>query len=743
MNSILSQIEKRIREQPEDGDKSVAINLHQIWFLYIIVLHLAIFYNIHHEKVSAVKAEFLSSLKKPALGTLLGLCRYLGGAYSFSESGDKLKNSLEHHLGMFIKIRNERIGHAFPISSDELAQTLRLLQEIKTQITEAANNCTEKGVVNYIGNPGEITCKSGETFLSLNLDGEIRTLRISPFIHVNEETGDIYIFRSITKEILGQVSYYKISDASEDYTLSWNELALPTKIGKRDAYQECHSPTYFQEIIVDAHGHGDVLSINEALAIAGEQTMIIVKPGIYCEKLVIDKQVLLCGENGHVGAPIIRSNGNSPCVEISAPAHLKNLRITNDLMENPGTAIVVNSNAKIEDVEICQWNGNGIIINANADSKILGCVFENISSCGIDSYSQMGKIENCKFINCFDKNKKKKSPAIYVEKDACIDAASCEFVNSFSAIYTTDGYSVTLEKCVIHNCRYAMTIVGAKTKIAACTFEENFSNPYFERCEVSIIDSNFLKTHESGEIHGSNVELSAESCIFSEFTDCGILLSDSNNCKIRKCEFLKIGTGIDLNNSANCTIQDCKFLDVERIGVNSCESSGSLRNCQFLKLHRGVELYNSKDFTIRDCNFQDIKRTGINSYESGISISECDFSKVSSYAVFAENSRDFSLHKCKIRGGLNSSQAVYLCDVAGEVCGCDIFGFENIAMNVMGVSNVDVFLSTFNNNNDISLKVAGNSEVVVDQCKFYQNGDRVPAAFLAEGEATLTATGCD
>lgn len=60
MDFILNQIEQKIKDHPENGDKSIAINLHQIWFLYLIILHLAIFYNTHREKVSEEKEGFLS-----------------------------------------------------------------------------------------------------------------------------------------------------------------------------------------------------------------------------------------------------------------------------------------------------------------------------------------------------------------------------------------------------------------------------------------------------------------------------------------------------------------------------------------------------------------------------------------------------------------------------------------------------------------------------------------------------------
>lgn len=68
MDFILGQIEQKIKDLPEQGDKSIAINLHQIWFLYLMTLHLAVFYNSNREFVAQNKEEFLASLKNPVLG---------------------------------------------------------------------------------------------------------------------------------------------------------------------------------------------------------------------------------------------------------------------------------------------------------------------------------------------------------------------------------------------------------------------------------------------------------------------------------------------------------------------------------------------------------------------------------------------------------------------------------------------------------------------------------------------------
>lgn len=128
-------------------------------------------------------------------------------------------------------------------------------------------------------------------------------------------------------------------------------MALPHKIGKRDSYQEHPNAEFVPEIIVDALGHGDVMSIGEALVIAGNQTKIIVKPGVYHEDLVIDKLVSLWGEEGPEGAPIIWGVENGACIEILAPAHLKSLRFTNGNGEQLSTGILVlswNPNPRVQ-----------------------------------------------------------------------------------------------------------------------------------------------------------------------------------------------------------------------------------------------------------------------------------------------------------------------------------------------------------------------------------------------------------
>ena len=261
-------------------------------------------------------------------------------------------------------------------------------------------------------------------------------------------------------------------------------IAIVAKLTRKDPPEEVPPPN---SVIVSKSGGGQFKSISQAIKDVQPGVKILVRPGVYEEKLIIDKAVDIVGDPGETGKAIIIQNTSLACVAMETDrATIKGLTLrmrpglkgtilsllrARNLIEEPCVDISQgqlalegcditseavagvgvrgpSANAVIRRCTIHDGNSNGIWVTDDATAVIEDCDIRGTFWAGVRiDYGANTTVRSCKVHDV-------QNSGILITDYAKGTIEECEiFGSAFSGVEARDGGTVTVRSCSIHDCR--------------------------------------------------------------------------------------------------------------------------------------------------------------------------------------------------------------------------------------------------------------------------------------------------
>ena len=247
------------------------------------------------------------------------------------------------------------------------------------------------------------------------------------------------------------------------FNLPQSDLANATK---------SYSDTSTGQTIVVSPTGGKYNTISAAISNAPSDALILVKPGYYCEELIIDRRIKIKGDGPR--EQIIVESRNTSCIQmrIADEALVQGLTLrcraalTNqkmhavvipvgrlkliecDITSDTLSCVEISGHATCPDIRSC-WlhdaKGSGLLITGNAQGTIENCeIFGNSYSIIFIRYMATPVVKNCKIYSG-------KSHGILIWDNGVGTIEDCEiFGNAGDGIKAKDGKTQIVKRCCIY-----------------------------------------------------------------------------------------------------------------------------------------------------------------------------------------------------------------------------------------------------------------------------------------------------
>lgn len=376
----------------------------------------------------------------------------------------------------------------------------------------------------------------------------------------------------------------------------------PPPLPKKDvANRRTFKPKGF---VVSPSGDGGYRTINEALAAVPSGGKIILRPGKYRERVVLNKKVEITGE-GDLTKIIIENDG---CVFMNTEeAVIRNMTLISCGEEHdlPSPAVDISMGSLyIENCHISSKSSCISIHGYGANPVIRKCVIKNAAENGVNIYDgAKGTIENCEITdnskfgiviylkgnpvirNCMICNGKNYGIKVYQHGEGIIE--DCDiFGNGKSGMLIQDRGNPSLKRCKIHNESRGIII------------SDNGAGK-FKDCNI------YANRNASVEISDNGNPIFQDCKIFDGRAQ-GIYIYSKGAGNIEDCEiFRNNGIGIEISTRSNPVIRRCKIYECRLHGIYVClNGSGSIEDSHiFSNTVSSIEIAENSNPVIKGCKF--------------------------------------------------------------------------------------------------------------------------------------------
>ena len=430
-----------------------------------------------------------------------------------------------------------------------------------------------------------------------------------------------------------------------------------------------------KRLVVDQSGHGDHLSIIDALSAVTVPGTIIVKPGTYREPLLIDRMVEIVGE-GDRGAIVVEVADTDAVTVTADLAAVRNMTIRAigtgdrcgavwvqrgqvtieacDLTSSIGSVVYVmgkDSNPVISDCVIRGGTGPGLIIQDDARGTVERCQIIDNDYAGI----AIGEGGNPSVIDCVIRGGT--GPGIVVHHQASGTIERCRISgNSVAGLRIMTGGNPTVRDCVIRDGKGAGVVV------------EDRGQGLVEKCQIigNALSGIEIKT-------GGNPTI--RDCVIRDGKWFGIHVLEKGVGIIEKCRIDGNAlSGVEIRSGGAPLVSDCMIRDGRSAGVLVCDQgAGRLERCVITgNTASGVAIGAGGNPVVRDCQIRDGKAGGVFVYDQGAGmIVKCEIHGNAKAGVEIRTGGNPVVRQCLIRDGNESGVLVHH-QGAGTIDGCDI-----------------------------------------------------------------------
>jgi F-box protein 11 len=434
-------------------------------------------------------------------------------------------------------------------------------------------------------------------------------------------------------------------------------------------------------LIVARQGRADCASIGEAVRRAEPGTRILVRPGLYEEGLILDRDVEIVGD-GPADAVIVESHW-SDCVLMCTDRALVRgltlrLRVGRPALKYFGVD-ARRGQLVLEDCAITSDSLACVAIHgATADPILRRCRIHDGATGGVFVWDGgRGTVEDCDVHG-----------------------------HVFAGVEIKSGANPTLRRCVIrdqpkHN--GVMVWDRGKGLFEDCEITANGyadvrvsdeSTPTFRRCRIHHGKASGVYFCEKGQglfedctIHdhvNAEVEVKQESnptlrrCHVRDGKVGGIFLYENARGLIEDCEISGAPTGgVEIKQGADPVVRRCRIHHGKASGVYVHENGrGTVEQCYIYgNAFSGIAIRAGGQPAVRKCQIRDGQKAGVCAYENAQGLLEdCDIPGNGYAGVEVRQGSTLTLRRCRVRkgkqGGLfiwdNGQALVEDCDIAGN-----------------------------------------------------------------------------
>ena len=512
--------------------------------------------------------------------------------------------------------------------------------------------------------------------------------------------------------------------------------------------------TYFISEAIEVYvGIGcDYELIQDAINQVPEGSIIYVKPGIYNENLVIDKEIKIIGvsesirEKASEDLPIVITDINHICkisskCEISGIVFTQNKDISfkklNDYIsvpkdfnedreffafgsENWVSCLWITADAMLKNIAVLDSKDYGITVT-EGNPNIRESIIYSCYICGLDILDLAGgTYEKCEILHT-----NKSCLRVKSQGNPFISNSILHGSLSSCGLLLLNESSGTYENCEIYETKYAGIEVAEK------------SNPQVNACKIHNIPENrgiYIYEESTGTY---------ENCEIFKTKYAGIQVTEKSNPQVKSCKIHNIleNNGIRIFGESSGTYENCEIFNTEDSAIVVKEKSNPhVKNCKIYESHDGcgIQIYGESSGTYENCEIFKTKYAGIEvSEKSNPQVKACKIYNIlenGGIRIYEESSGTYE--NCEI---FNTEGSAIVVNKKSnpQVKACKIHNIpENIGIFICGEStgiyeNCEIF-----NTKKSAILVNEKSNPLVKNCKIYESHDGNGICICGESSGT-------
>ncbi|HSB09363.1 MAG TPA: right-handed parallel beta-helix repeat-containing protein [Blastocatellia bacterium] len=421
-------------------------------------------------------------------------------------------------------------------------------------------------------------------------------------------------------------------------------------------------------VIVSKSGGGQFKKVSDAIASVKPYMTILVRPGVYRERITIDRPVEIIGDSQGANQETIIENTGEACIQVrSGKVAVRNLT----LRSLPGLTGFISKFLRQRNLK-----GEPCVDVARGDLLIEDCdiTSEAVAGIGVQGAGNKAVVRRCK-IHSGNSN------GIWFVDHAEGSVEDCEiFGTAWAGVRAEAGARPDIRRCKIHDVT-SCGVVAADDARVTIDDTEIYGN---SKSGVEIRDGSSAairncKIHDQGEyavwFHRyasgtvEDTEMFANHCVALQ------IMEDSNPVVSRCNIFRNFATDVEINKGADPIIKDCKIHDGPGSGIFIYDNGeGTIEDCEVFghEKYQGVVIRGGSRPVLRRCRIHDELVGGVLALgDAEGTLDECSIYDNGFSGIWVKQSARPLIRKCKITG--NSTYAVQVHESASpNVEDCDL-----------------------------------------------------------------------
>ncbi|MCG7344045.1 right-handed parallel beta-helix repeat-containing protein [Sporosarcina sp. ACRSL] len=543
-----------------------------------------------------------------------------------------------------------------------------------------------------------------------------------------------------------------------------------------------------KEVTVSKKFFSRYKTITEAIKNVLPGTTIVIEPGIYNEKVVIDREIKLIG-NGPVEDIVLYCENDSALMMRTEFATVQGITIRQggqakedehyyavdltmgslsmtdcSITSSIGNGIRIanlGTNPVIQGCEVYENNGIGIFITNEANPSIKDCrIYDNVQNGVLVQENGRGTIEGCEIrTNSF--------PNIATTSGADPLSKGCKIYKSPSnGVWAYENGKGTFQDCEIYGNAYSNVCIVTN------------SDPHFVNCQIHTGEENGIWVKEKGRgrfeecnIHSNkfpniNIESEAnpaikESRIYNS-EQSGIIIHNKGFGSITNCEISdNTYSNIVISTEANPEIIGSMISNSEKNGILvSDKGLGSIKDCEISgNTFSNVVISNESNPIIKNCQIYSSKENGVWIKENGrgriekcmIHSNNLDNMEIETMAnpkirdskiynseqcgIFVHDKGMGTIENCEISGN-NFSNVVLAAEANPVVQNCQIHASEQSGVWVKQEGRGSFEDCEIHSNKHANIEIVTKGDPEFTNCKIF-NSDSYGILVKDEGRGTI------
>jgi parallel beta-helix repeat protein len=476
-------------------------------------------------------------------------------------------------------------------------------------------------------------------------------------------------------------------------------------------------------VVVVAPSGGTYTNISEAVRQVPEKTRILIKPGIYLESVVIEKQVELVGDGPR--EQIVLMGQQDSCLRMAGNvlALVQGLTIQGHAPKKAAVDIG-QGQMVMSECDITSHSGACIHIHTqDARPIVQRCVIHDGRQEGILISEQgAGSIENCDIrANVY--------PGIVVKTGGTPFVRNCKIHDGKgSGIFVLEEGAGTFEDCeVFSNASdgIAITTKGAPT-IRRCKINHGQQSGVFvlKQGIGTFEDCDIFSNANAGIYIKNGGAPTVRRCKIHNGRQSGVFVQEQGYGTFEQCDiYANAYPGISVQSKGAPVVRHCTIHHGKENGIHVSEQgSGTFEHCDiFANTYPDVVVKTGGMPIVRFCAIHDGRQSGVYVYELGVgSFEDCDIFANAADGIAVQSGGSPLVRRCKIHDGRGNGISVYD-QGAGSFEDCDIFAnaLPGINVKTRGVPMVRRCKVHDNRGNGISVLDLGAG--TFEDCDIYAN----------------------